>query len=319
VGVGTFAGTAPAGGQPMTAQAMAFLQSQSNVFRQHGMSPLGGTPMTAATQAAMQQQMQLVMLQSMQQQQQQQQLAAQAAAQGPGQAGAAAQRPAAVNPLSAFVPAAGGPGTNALAQYALMAQLAAFQSQAASRAMAAQAQAGDQPPPAKRQAMDATTYAAALQQMLMAGNFTTQQIAQIAARQRAMVASLPPAQQASAQQQKPARGNMRVQIDKRNRAQFDGTFVGEDTTAKDHADHVVRKCEEISKALKSHLGSTGDDERFGAIDSESARYQQVSQAQLIDACGDSARYLKPYQIVGVNFLTLLYKTRIGGAILADEM
>lgn len=33
---------------------------------------------------------------------------------------------------------------------------------------------------------------------------------------------------------------------------------------------------------------------------------------MIQACGDGARYLKPYQLVGVNFLNLLYRQKIGG-------
>ncbi|KAG7672532.1 hypothetical protein KSW81_001494 [Nannochloris sp. 'desiccata'] len=45
----------------------------------------------------------------------------------------------------------------------------------------------------------------------------------------------------------------------------------------------------------------------------------ITQQQMIEACGDTARYLKPYQIVGVNFLMLLHRSQVGGAILADEM
>jgi hypothetical protein len=110
-----------------------------------------------------------------------------------------------------------------------------------------------------------------------------------------------------------ARAQMRVAIDKRSRAAYDAGFQAVDTTDKDHADEVVRRCEEISKALRSHLGKGGaaEDGRFGDTDSDVA-YAQVTQAQLIDACGDTARYLKPYQIVGVNFLMLLYRTRVGG-------
>ena len=62
--------------------------------------------------------------------------------------------------------------------------------------------------------------------------------------------------------------------------------------------------------------------RFGDTDEEGGSahaYQHLTQAQLIEACGPTARYLKPYQMVGVNFLMLLYRQAIGGAILADEM
>lgn len=107
---------------------------------------------------------------------------------------------------------------------------------------------------------------------------------------------------------------MRVAIDKRNKAAPDRMFNAEDTTKSDHADEVVRRCEEITKSLRSHLEKKG---KKG--DGDDVEYEQVTQQQLIEACGDNARYLKPYQIVGVNFLMLLYRTNVGGAILADEM
>ena len=42
-------------------------------------------------------------------------------------------------------------------------------------------------------------------------------------------------------------------------------------------------------------------------------------AQLEAACSPLTAHLKPYQIVGINFLLLLYRQAVGGAILADEM
>lgn len=45
----------------------------------------------------------------------------------------------------------------------------------------------------------------------------------------------------------------------------------------------------------------------------------VTQEALIQACGEAARSLKGYQLVGVNFLSLLARSGIGGAIMADEM
>jgi len=106
-----------------------------------------------------------------------------------------------------------------------------------------------------------------------------------------------------------ARTNMRVSIDKRNRGAAEKLFHAEDTTGRDHADEVVRRCEEISRALEQHMKKTGrkGDSQYTATDGSS-----VSQEQLIEACGDTARYLKPYQIVGVNFLMVLYRTNIGG-------
>lgn len=107
---------------------------------------------------------------------------------------------------------------------------------------------------------------------------------------------------------------MRVAVDKRNKAAPDRMFNAEDTTKSDHADEVVRRCEEITKSLRSHLDKKGK-----KTEGDGMEYEQVTQQQLIEACGDNARYLKPYQIVGINFLMLLYRTNVGGAILADEM
>ena len=111
------------------------------------------------------------------------------------------------------------------------------------------------------------------------------------------------------------RGAMRVSIDKKNRESLDKTFNAEDTTKTDHADEVMRRCEEISKSLRDHLGTgvNNSEGRFGGTRAEAAEaYQQVTQNQLIEACGDTARYLKPYQIVGINFLILLHRTQVGG-------
>jgi len=45
----------------------------------------------------------------------------------------------------------------------------------------------------------------------------------------------------------------------------------------------------------------------------------VTHEALISACGEAVRCFKGYQLVGVNFLTLLARSGIGGAIMADEM
>ncbi|KAI8475301.1 MAG: P-loop containing nucleoside triphosphate hydrolase protein [Monoraphidium minutum] len=46
----------------------------------------------------------------------------------------------------------------------------------------------------------------------------------------------------------------------------------------------------------------------------------VSRGHRLEAAtGPAAAYLKPYQLVGINFLLLLYRQKVGGAILADEM
>ncbi|GAB4819342.1 hypothetical protein N2152v2_006388 [Parachlorella kessleri] len=116
------------------------------------------------------------------------------------------------------------------------------------------------------------------------------------------------------------RNNMRVAIDPRAaRGQYADHFVGQDhAEEKDQTDEVLRKCEEIAKQLRKQLGgSIKDGDRYGATEEDSN--ELVTHAEAETACGDNARYLKPYQLVGVNFLMLLYRQKIGGAILADEM
>jgi hypothetical protein len=57
-----------------------------------------------------------------------------------------------------------------------------------------------------------------------------------------------------------AAANMRVAVDKGRTTDYDHQFVAEDTTAKDHADEVMRRCEEVTKMLRKTLGkhSVGD-------------------------------------------------------------
>ncbi|KAI3428839.1 hypothetical protein D9Q98_007656 [Chlorella vulgaris] len=114
--------------------------------------------------------------------------------------------------------------------------------------------------------------------------------------------------------------NMRVSVDKGRQTDYDQQFEAEDTTAKDHADEVMKRCEDVTKMLRKTLGKHTDGDRFGATnDDGEVEYHQVEQPQMIEACGDTARYLKPYQVVGINFLMLLYRSKVSGAILADEM
>ena len=37
------------------------------------------------------------------------------------------------------------------------------------------------------------------------------------------------------------------------------------------------------------------------------------------ACGENAKYVKSYQLIGINFLLLLVREGVEGSILADEM
>ncbi|KAI4357323.1 hypothetical protein L6164_001279 [Bauhinia variegata] len=86
---------------------------------------------------------------------------------------------------------------------------------------------------------------------------------------------------------------------------------------------ALQKCAKISAELRKELyGSSGTAcHRYSEVESSTVRI--VTQDDVDVACGsedsDFQPNLKPYQLVGVNFLLLLYQKGIGGAILADEM
>ncbi|XP_010554358.1 PREDICTED: protein CHROMATIN REMODELING 19 [Tarenaya hassleriana] len=88
---------------------------------------------------------------------------------------------------------------------------------------------------------------------------------------------------------------------------------------------ALQKCAKISADLRKELygssSGTTTCERYSEVESSTVRI--VTQTDIDKACGsedsDFQPVLKPYQLVGVNFLLLLYKKGIGGAILADEM
>ena len=56
---------------------------------------------------------------------------------------------------------------------------------------------------------------------------------------------------------------MRVAVDKGRATEYDHTFVAEDTTAKskDHADEVMRRCEEVTQMLRKTLGKHTEGDR----------------------------------------------------------
>ncbi|XP_031255549.1 protein CHROMATIN REMODELING 19-like isoform X1 [Pistacia vera] len=87
--------------------------------------------------------------------------------------------------------------------------------------------------------------------------------------------------------------------------------------------NALAKCAKISAELKRELyGTSGTAcDRYSEVEASSVRI--VTQNDIDEACGDEDEdfqpVLKPYQLVGVNFLLLLYRKGIGGAILADEM
>lgn len=45
----------------------------------------------------------------------------------------------------------------------------------------------------------------------------------------------------------------------------------------------------------------------------------VTSADLVTACGPNGALLKPYQLVGVNFMMLHHRNGADGVLLADEM
>ncbi|KAG5236737.1 protein CHROMATIN REMODELING [Salix suchowensis] len=86
---------------------------------------------------------------------------------------------------------------------------------------------------------------------------------------------------------------------------------------------ALQKCAKISLELKRELYGTGmtSCDRYAEVEASSVKI--VTQDDIDAACAvaDSGfqPVLKPYQLVGVNFLLLLHRKGIGGAILADEM
>lgn len=87
---------------------------------------------------------------------------------------------------------------------------------------------------------------------------------------------------------------------------------------------ALQKCGKISTELKRELFGTAAAkfDSYAQVE-EASSLRIVTQDDIDMACGEGdlefKRILKPYQLVGVNFLLLLYRKKIGGAILADEM
>ncbi|KAL3692845.1 hypothetical protein R1sor_006496 [Riccia sorocarpa] len=85
--------------------------------------------------------------------------------------------------------------------------------------------------------------------------------------------------------------------------------------------NTLQKCDRIAADLRQELSPNSlFEDRYAAVDASQAKI--VSQADVCAACGvssTSGQILKPYQLVGVNFLMLLNRKKVGGAILADEM
>ncbi|CAH8383388.1 unnamed protein product [Eruca vesicaria subsp. sativa] len=100
---------------------------------------------------------------------------------------------------------------------------------------------------------------------------------------------------------------------------------GGDGDDEDVVGKALQKCAKISADLRKELYGSSSGvttcDRYSEVETSTVRI--VTQADIDEACkaedSDFQPILKPYQLVGVNFLLLLYKKGIEGAILADEM
>ncbi|OWM77232.1 protein CHROMATIN REMODELING 19 isoform X2 [Punica granatum] len=103
----------------------------------------------------------------------------------------------------------------------------------------------------------------------------------------------------------------------------DGGGGGSGGGGGDLVGNALQKCGKISCDLKKVLygSSFASCDHYSEVEASSNRI--VNQDDIDAACGnedsDFQPVLKPYQLVGVNFLLLLHRMGIGGAILADEM
>jgi len=102
-----------------------------------------------------------------------------------------------------------------------------------------------------------------------------------------------------------------------------GTNVHVEERGGDVVGMALRKCSCISADLRQELfgSSARNIESYAETDASTCRI--VTQEDVNAACtSENSGFdpvLKPYQLVGVNFLLLLHRKSIGGAILADEM
>ncbi|CAM6084937.1 unnamed protein product [Calypogeia fissa] len=84
---------------------------------------------------------------------------------------------------------------------------------------------------------------------------------------------------------------------------------------------TLEKCDRIAAELRQDLhGSAVHQDRYAEVDP--GKTKLVTQTDICAACDISSangQILKPYQLVGVNFMMLLSRKKVGGAILADEM
>lgn len=117
-------------------------------------------------------------------------------------------------------------------------------------------------------------------------------------------------------------------IDVEEQAGIDFNLVEENVEAAedDVVGNALQKCDQITVTLREELYGSGSTngicyDRYAEVDASAAKL--VTQGDIDAACkvknSSFTPILKPYQLVGVNFLLLLHRKKIGGAILADEM
>ncbi|KAL0372804.1 UNVERIFIED_CONTAM: protein CHROMATIN REMODELING 19 [Sesamum calycinum] len=93
----------------------------------------------------------------------------------------------------------------------------------------------------------------------------------------------------------------------------------EEAEEEDVVKKALRKCEKISAELKRELYGTSSTacDRYSEVEMGSSAARIVTQEDVNEACGsadlDFKPMLKPYQLIGVNFLLLLYRKKIEGA------
>ncbi|CAN7091705.1 unnamed protein product [Brassica rapa subsp. narinosa] len=116
-----------------------------------------------------------------------------------------------------------------------------------------------------------------------------------------------------------------VEVEEVSSSEGEGEDGGGGDGDEDVVGKALQKCAKISADLRKELYGSSSGvttcDRYSEVESSTVRI--VTQTDIDEACkaedSDFQPILKPYQLVGVNFLLLLYKKGIEGAILADEM
>lgn len=154
-----------------------------------------------------------------------------------------------------------------------------------------------------------------------------QQAAQLSLQQRQQREREEEQQQQQMQRQAPARRQRRVVMGSSDEESEEDEQEKERQQANKRGKSLMNRVEEISEQLRAMLGTSNINERYAAVSEDqqasagASGLTLVRREQVGPACGsDTAGTLKGYQLVGINFLTMLSRSgSAGGAILADEM